>query len=1289
MNALQSRLSALRRSLRGVTLTRGASLLLVALVGGATLACLLDWQLNLPGLIRAVLLVVILGGTGFITWSWLFGPLQAQADDLTLALRVEEAYPILNDALASTVQFLQQPALEASGSPSLRQEAVNRALRLGQGCDFTKVINRRGLRVTVLAALVVAATGASLFLWQPAVARTALLRLANPYGDNDWPRATQLALAFRQRIAIGQPFTIDGQVSGVVPAKAVIEFEGLTSNREVKEYPIKADADGATGSFRTKLDMTRQTRGFRFRVRANDAVDPPRPGAWHRIEVAQPPRLAARDGQPSPQLELHFPAYTEIEPLIKTESPGLGRIEAVAGTNIFLRAAADRPIAQASVSYRPADPLVLAGAKLTPLGLPDPLAAAAAIAGGQAVWDGVPGILEEGSQRFTIEFRPWVSGYYVLRLEDSDGLAKDYEYELRVLPDPVPTVTLERPAGNQSVLADAEVFLQVLAEDETFAVRSVYLEYRRRDKDGRTLDEQPLRLPLFEQQAAALALPHLLVLSGQPLPIFAPDWRLRPRRVQVGQRWSLKGLAQEGDILVIQACADDFNNVIAHHTPGRSIEVELRIVGRQALAGILDDAQGKIQQELLRLREWQEKALKKVMEAQQQQKATGKLRQEDVDGLIEAEQLQKQIQARVGATKDEGLRAELRRLEQMIRDNRLPPSGVRDRLKVMKAELDRVAKEHLPQIEPNITAARQKLGKEVKEPGGKEKDKTEKDQGDPKKSQANKDKGTGELAGARAHQEEVQQALDELLKYLDRWASSQEIRGELRSILQEQRDLKADLEKVGPDPQPGDKEAQATISKAADFQRRLTDRAQRLLDKIERVAQEKAEKDPASAEMLDKAARIGKDNMLIKEMKDTDDQLRDKDENTGQPRPQINRAIGQQGESIKTLEEMVKALDEQRKDEVERLVKKQKEEKKNLDDLVERLEKLQKKVAEAKNIKDEGQRKAALKKLAEEQRQLEEEARKKARELARLQAPRAGKELAQAADEMGKAVRQLQEGDDPEDAQEQALQRLEQAQEKLQEAQNEAENELAREQLARLADQIKGLKQRQDAAIDESARLHKQMLKTSGWVRALLPSLKDHGQVQEALGKEAAGLAEKLKGAPVFEMLMKKGARAMDGAAQSVAQRYKKAVARQAKAAALEKDELEDENRADARIQKLQKEASHRLNRLLEALKPELDVAKQEPKEDDPEGGEGGGQKGGGGTKAGDGIPPLAQLKALRDEQKEVRQRTESFAKEHPDTAKLNAEQRAELQTIHADQEELFRLFRELTAPANEGGEKQ
>src|SRR5213076_366071 len=100
-----------------------------------------------------------------------------------------------------------------------------------------------------------------------------------------------------------------------------------------------------------------------------------------------------------------------------------------------------------------------------------------------------------------------------------------------------------------------------------------------------------------------------------------------------------------------------------------------------------------------------------------------------------------------------------------------------------------------------------------------------------------------------------------------------------------------------------------------------------------------------------------------------------------------------------------------------------------------------------------------------------------------------------------------------------ALAQLKEAQKKLDQARERTEEELARERLARIADLIKGLKDRQDAAIAESGRLHKGMLRNGFWPDGMLNSLVDLARTQEGLGKETGSLKEKLKGAAVFELI--------------------------------------------------------------------------------------------------------------------------------------------------------------------------
>src|SRR5947209_1516561 len=193
MNPLQSRLAVLRRRLRLVVTFRGGCWALAVLVGAVALACLGDQTLyqrgqrGLPVLFRALLLVGALGGTAVVAYRFLLKPWRTRTDDLSLALRVEEQYPVLNDALASTVQFLQQPETAPGVSQALRREAVQRALRLAQGCDFNKAVNARGAGIAAVALLAACALVLPLVLGNPALAVAALTRLADPFGGHGWP----------------------------------------------------------------------------------------------------------------------------------------------------------------------------------------------------------------------------------------------------------------------------------------------------------------------------------------------------------------------------------------------------------------------------------------------------------------------------------------------------------------------------------------------------------------------------------------------------------------------------------------------------------------------------------------------------------------------------------------------------------------------------------------------------------------------------------------------------------------------------------------------------------------------------------------------------------------------------------------------------------------------------------------------------------------------------------------------------------------------------------------------
>src|SRR5579859_940756 len=176
MNPLHARLATLRRRLRFVVTFRGvcwsASIVLLACI----LACLLDWRFHLPALVRAILLVGSLVGAGVVAYRALLQPLLVRTDDLSLALRVEEAYPDLNDSLASAVQFLEQSRRGSKAPPtshessSIRLEAVRRTMRQLDAVDFGRAVSARGVGRAGLSFVTTAALVAVLVGANPALA---------------------------------------------------------------------------------------------------------------------------------------------------------------------------------------------------------------------------------------------------------------------------------------------------------------------------------------------------------------------------------------------------------------------------------------------------------------------------------------------------------------------------------------------------------------------------------------------------------------------------------------------------------------------------------------------------------------------------------------------------------------------------------------------------------------------------------------------------------------------------------------------------------------------------------------------------------------------------------------------------------------------------------------------------------------------------------------------------------------------------------------------------------------
>jgi hypothetical protein len=1323
LNPLAKRLAVLRRRLRFVILLRGVAWLLAIVVLVLLVEGALDWLLHLPGVVRAFFLVATLGVAGCVGYVYLIHPLRKRDDDLALALQVEQHYPELNDCLASSVQFLQAPEnTDPSHSETMRRAAIGHTLKQTRGYDFNRIVDGRGVRLASVCMMLAAALGLTILLWQPEGVRTALARLAHPFGSLEWPPQTRLSLEpYRPRVARGEPFEIRANLQGVVPERATVRFwfDGSLPSEQVHTITRSENLDA--GALRVRLEPLRVQKSFRFQVQANDGITP-----WQSVSVLPPVALVPLGGRPSPQVRLHFPRYTDLP--AQDLTPGSANIEAVLGTRVTLRAATDRPVSAAWLEYHPDQPTQKLAHFLGLLAVRHGGEIASLIGAGRTVWSRIPVQLQPLAPGSVLQFdfQPWVSGTYALRLTDADQLTTTRLVDVRVFPDPPPSVALERPSASHdslAVLPHAIVTVGVVAEDSLYAVRTVWLEVRTRSTssplEGEGMGGGPRR-PLYNHQTLGAVLPWLQSAlasslgAGLPTPPTAP-LRLRPVRLEIGQRLSLKQLQhpdgrplREGDVLVLQTCADDFDDVTANKPPGKSHEIELRIVSLLALEALLHHSQEQVQQELQRLREQQRDALKKVDAVEKQWRNTGKLRLEDLDNLLQAEQQQQQIRGRIG-TKEEGLQAEVAKIQQTLRDNQLPRSSAHERMEMVAQELERLGREELEQIEPLLTAARKEneLAQENVKP-----DK----------------RARGSLTQAVQHQEEVERTLSDLLASLDPFSSGRQARAEAKALLQEQRKLNAETEKLGndvpkgQDPKPEDR---AELDKAGSAQERLAEQARELLNKMDRIvaeklrqAEEKAaqskekaklqeekgaeaeklrETNPAKAqqlaeearalrrdaEALQEAAQTLKEEAATLEQSASAGRSADVEKQMQQAAKDIKdnklgKAGQEQQESTKALEKMARALEDRRAEELDKLAKKLGQAERDLEKLVEEQDRLKTKIKEAQKLEDPKEREEALQRLAREQEKLRKETRELAQQLSRMRAGKASQSLRDAGGQMDQAGQMLERGEDAQEQEEEALERLKDALEDLQDAREDAEEELAREKLFKIAEQLKLLKERQEAQLPESERIHREILQKKLWDLALRGSLLRQADAQEALGKDTQALAEsKLKDAEVFAHMLRKSAKAMEQAMQSIKDRIVKADDQadgKVDAAALEA--------AYQKTAKLQREAVNYLEQLLAALKPEEGMRLAGN-------GQGDGKNGGGkGGPEGDGIPEIAQLKLLKSLQEDVTKRTEEFARQHPDSAKLTDQEKQELANIRQDQADIAKLVDSLTPPAKPEGDK-
>jgi hypothetical protein len=1314
--SLPGQLADLGRSRKRVALAAGLFAFVATAVGLATLTGFLDAAIHLAPIYRALALVVILVAAGVV---WLRGVARAvryRTDALSVALELEDQFPSLNDSLASAIEFLEPgeegadeedelPRARPGVSNRLTASAVKVAERKAGRLPLDRIVPTGHCWRAAWTCVAVLAVALPLSLWNTARASTALVRLADPFGAHSWPTKTRIELLapeFPARVSKGEPFELKFAVRGVLTGPATVRVRVEGGGEFEEQFPLAINNDpkyAGAAVVTARFDPSRVSSSFEVRVTANDADTD-----WRAVTVVPPPRLVPLDGRPSPQFHATPPTYTGLGPVQLPD--GAAVIEVPTGTLLRFRAATDVKLSAATLVYAGDRSAVLNAAPVAFLGHTNPFSAIGCQGLADQLGADIPLTLSGDGMRLAAEFVPPLSGPYALRLTDDTGLTGTRLVEIRLTADPVPVVTLARPLAGFDppvLMPTASVVVATSAEDKLYGVRRSFLEYRI-GRDG------PLQvMPLT--QAPKISGPALAALAGGPaFGVVPPSGVVDVLRViPVAEFRRPDGTSvHEGDLLVIRAAADDWDDVAALKGPGRSVaEVEIRIASPETIEAWLQKELASIRPELIRVRDQQRDAKQKVGEVIPL--PGGAVSPADRDKLIAAEQIQRQVRGKIGDARD-GMRAKADLLRATVQANRLPRSNMTDRVEIVATELGRTADRDLGTIEQNIAEARQ-LSSQPK-PGQEE-------------QLADFLRKTGR------HQKNVEDTATALLDLLSQWGGPGEIRGEARvlkdSILRQiaaNEHLKVPEGKLKPS-----EDEQRELDRAAVRAEQSAEQAGQLIARAARLASEKDKQAAdlrAQAELKDKQATelrlqaaetqnpVDKSALSAKadaaaataaDLRAAADKAaaeaaalrKGLDAAGGQGLPDDLRkaaellrrnrqsdAAALERSAVSRLDALAGALTENEPDAVPELSKPKnlKGAADQLDKLAAAQEELRKRAEAAARIMDPEKRQAALKELAKEQDQLIERGREILQKLVREKSDAAADARA-ALDKMEAARDDLEQGRPSGRAQAEAVDKLDNARDKLDVAAAQAGRQLSDEKRRKLADQVKALLERQRAAVAEVARIHGEVAKAKSWDRLLRTSYSDLESVREKeIAIEVRKLAEgEFAALPVFARLLTDSANAIDGACKRIQNRLKPSDDDPASGDIDNNDPFDAELNAlnDRKVERPMKLALKRLEQLAEALKPD-DPKKQPTKKDGgpppkapqnpPPNPNGGGEQ--------DVVPPLAQLKVLRALQAELNERTTQFAKDHPDPDKLTDEEKAELKELEQTQREITELFEKM-----------
>lgn len=1179
---LEQQIASVRRRARLLLLGHAVARVLAVVVGLVLLAALVDYGLRLSDRgLRIMLSLAVLGAVGWATWRFLIQTLLTRFSDRDIAFRIQRRFPQLGDRLASAIEFVHQsPDDPRAGSAELRRAVIARATADVEGLDLSTALRPRPLWRTAIVAGVVCLVAVVFIALDPSSSRLALARLTQPWSNVRWPQ--QNHLMFRERVdqlAYGAPLELEVvDVRGAeLPAEVKIEFR--YQGEAPTDVPQVTDMQFAGDMMVYRQDAV--TREFAYRAVGGDDTSMP----WVELRVVEAPQVDELD------YHLTFPEYTGWQPTTID-----GPVNALRGTRVAMTASISKPLESATLH------LNSGGLFLCELGesnrkLTTPIASQ-------------PPLRVTQSDTFWFE------------LLDEQGFTggTDKRYEIRVIEDAAPSVTVEKPDTNLFVTAAAAIPLSIVARDD-LALHQIELRYLRSDHS----DEGEQIVTLFEGPAQ---------VESRPAPVDGAVGESDRRTIDY--RWDVAALElPPGTQLNFYAAASDYLP-----QSGQSLPRRVTIITPEELQQRITERQRYIMGQLSQALKQQQTARSRVTELEIQMEQVGQLGKRDVDQLQAAELSQRQVR-RALTDESDGITSQIDSLLVELENNNLESPELQSRLQDLKQAITQVATDPLATAEQELVDAL-KQSQTILE--------TTED-GEERQATA-ADETVGEtLTAAGQSQDTVIQSLESLLSELGQWNNYRQFAQEISDVRREQHELAEQTAELGrrtltrgvEDLTP---QEMADLTKLAQQQQELAHRFERVMQGMREMRDELQDEDPLTADTLADALEQSRERSVAGQMSNAGRQVQQN---------QVGQAVAMQRQLDQDLQELMDVLSNRRENELSRLVKKLREAEQELEQLRKEHEGLKKKAEAAAQESDPEEQKRQLERLARQERELQEKTERFARRLQRLQADAASRTAQKAGQKMGEAGQQGEQGQAGQaaEAAEQAQKDLDEAQQQLAQRRRQAEMDLAFEQLTRMAETLAGLREQQRGVLEETTRLSELETSQGHLSRAQRISLKNLARRQQAIAQETDDAGEQLTAAKVFQVALSRARDAMDRAGA-----------------------LLNDQQTGSDTQREEQDALRRFEQLLAALEPEP-PEEGEAAQAGNEGGQGGNQP----KPPGDGIPPIAQLKVLKLMQQDLNLRTDDLRTDYQQQGEWTPALQQRLTELSEEQGLLAELARGFSQP--------